>query len=284
MSTHNRIPSKELLGHEIAVGEQTHVDHLRCPAGSDTRQRLYIKRLGTDAYVGHCFNCGGSGYHFGNTPSRVQDLVGRREGKGATSSFPLGYTTTVLPLHVKEYLHKYALDDEEAEHLGYKYHEASDSLVMPYYQCRKAVVQSYQQRYMGDNVKFRYSTHEEKSYAKCSVVTNIPSTGFPKEYAVLTEDQISAYRVWRESGGKIHSTALLGTNLNTEVISILTTIQPKKLLIWMDADAAGIMASREISKTLVPILKNTKISHMGFAQPKDLSVEELKEHLNVWMT
>ena len=281
--SYNRIPSKELLGHAIDIGEQISVDHQHCPAGADTRQRLYIKRVGTDAYVGHCFNCGGSGYHFGNTPTRVQDFAGRREGKGATSSFPLSHTALVLPLHVKEYLRKYALYDVDIDHLGYKYHTRDDSLVMPYYQCRKSLKPSFQQRYMGEDRVFRYSTHEEKEYTKCSVVPSKNVT-YPRPFVVLVEDQISAYRVWRESGGEIHAIALLGTGLSVDVTTILTTLCPKNLLIWMDKDPAGIKACIEIKKTLEPILKDTRIANFGYDQPKDHSVERLKEILDSWMT
>ena len=278
----NRIPSKLLLKHEVEVGEQIKVNHFNCPAGHDTRQRLYIKRVGIDAYVGHCFNCGGSGYHFGSTPSRVQDLTGRREGKGAISSHPLGPTTGILPLHVKAYLRKYHILDEDVATLGYRYHEKSDSLVMPYYQCRKyAMNPSYQKRFMAEDAKFRYLTHEEPSYAKCSVVCNIPVSN---THVILVEDQISAYRVFRESGEKIHVIALLGTNLNTQVQDILTTMQPKRLLIWMDNDAAGWAASSEISKTLKPLLSKTEVSWFGHEQPKDMPIERLKEMLELWMT
>ena len=129
----------------------------------------------------------------------------------------------------------------------------------------------------------RYSTHEEKEYAKCSVVPSKNVT-YPRPFVALVEDQISAYRVWRESGGEIHAIALLGTSLSVDVTTILTTLCPNNLLIWMDKDPAGIKACIEIRRTLEPILKDTHIANFGCDQPKDFSVERLKEILDLWMT
>jgi len=52
----------------------------------------------------------------------------------------------------------------------------------------------------------------------------------------------------------------------------------------MDKDPAGIKACIEIRRTLEPILKDTHIANFGWSQPKDFSVERLKEILDLWMT
>lgn len=47
---------------KMARDEQISIDHYDCPAGEDTRQRLYIKVTSDGKMaLAHCFNCGGSG-------------------------------------------------------------------------------------------------------------------------------------------------------------------------------------------------------------------------------
>src|SRR5688572_12518334 len=42
----------------VSVGEQVHVNHDSCPAGTDTKKRLYIRRT-NEAILAYCHNCGG---------------------------------------------------------------------------------------------------------------------------------------------------------------------------------------------------------------------------------
>lgn len=274
-----RIPSKELLGHEIALDEQIKVDHVNCPAGRDTRKRLHIKRIAVSAYIGHCFNCGGNGYHFSKDPARLEDRISNREPKlphlGYSSYHSDGSTT--LPLHVQKYLLDYGVTPKEAvDILRYRYLVSIDALVMPFFQ--------YNTINPNDALQLRYMNSSNSRYQTRIANENI--TRFSLLYkattkVVLVEDQISAYRVYRDLG--ITVIALLGTNLSDEVSKYLTITQPLYVYIWLDDDDAGKKAAIEIVKTLAPLL-GAGIKVIIESQPKDLTVDQLKDAAIKWMT
>ena len=275
---------------QLEVNKQTAVNHVNCPAGKDTRQRLYIKRIGASAFIGHCFNCGQSGYKFSNKTHRADDLIGHRLKKehfDQVRKIKSIILTDDFPLHVQEYLLKYHVTPEEAlKELGYRYVQSIDGLYMPLYQDVSFSASSpsrFQIREMGDK-RARYTTH-----GKCDaglmfgLVSSRPSLA---RGLVIVEDQISAYRVYRDSGVKTtDALALLGTNLPTPALGCIKLRGPSKILVWLDNDVAGQIGSVKIRDTLAPVLPNAKISVVtDMPQPKSLTPEKLKETLEKWMT
>lgn len=264
----NRIPSKLLLGHEINLDEQIHVNHHGCPAGTDTRERLYIKRVGIDAYVGHCFNCGGSGYHFGDGIARAEDLVGNRRVVPVYGGNLYKEGIDELPPHVIKYLADYRISKEEAHALHYKYHKKRDRLLMPFLQGRARPFTAYQGRAMWKEAVPRYITFRKSTDPTYSAIL------FPVNL-VIVEDQISAYRLHRESKGSLSVVALLGTNMGNDCKEILTKLILNRVTIWLDNDTAGQTAASRLSMELKPLL-TAKVQVMYSEQPKDLSVTQLE--------
>lgn len=269
---------------DIKINEQIHVNHDKCPAGTDTRKRLYIKKVGTTAYIGHCFNCGLSGYHFGKNTRRAEDLLGRREPqykKVASTTSTTG--SSDFPLHVKEYLAKYYVTHEEAvETLKYRYRKEADGLLMPFWQCKDSG-KAYQRRSMSSNSTYRYYTYTHPSITTCSYGYPVPHHNGT---LVVVEDQISAYRINRESEGIVDAIALLGTNLTSDVTSLIQLKAPTKLIVWMDYDSAGLKAANDICLTLNPILLKTtmyNVTPVITKQPKEMTPDELREEIKRWM-
>lgn len=46
----------------LSDGQQINVDHRDCPAGTDTRKRLYLKRTSSGAVLAYCHHCNSKGY------------------------------------------------------------------------------------------------------------------------------------------------------------------------------------------------------------------------------
>lgn len=74
------------------LGEQIHVNHEDCPAGTDTKRRLYVKRCEDGAVIAHCQHCSRSGTSrdtrsrvaIGSSLGSVRDYLENRAGPGET--------------------------------------------------------------------------------------------------------------------------------------------------------------------------------------------------------
>ena len=51
----------KVLADELKLGQQKNFNHIDCPAGTDTRGRLYVKRV-SGGILGYCHNCQEAGF------------------------------------------------------------------------------------------------------------------------------------------------------------------------------------------------------------------------------
>lgn len=86
MSVNDYIPFDDFVhyGEDLTSGEQIHVNHDKCPAGLDTKRRLYIKRTEDDRYIlAYCHNCSLSGRYsikYGAVKSATTKGKAERDG------------------------------------------------------------------------------------------------------------------------------------------------------------------------------------------------------------
>lgn len=70
----------EIVGYKsMPAGAQTNMDHALCPAGVDTKGRLYVKVSDDDSMIlAYCHHCGGRGFHKRNkyTSSTTDSTTG----------------------------------------------------------------------------------------------------------------------------------------------------------------------------------------------------------------
>lgn len=254
----------------LKVGDQIRMNHFDCPAGADLRERLYVKRIGADALIGYCHNCGSKGFKFASgILSRAEDLKSEKApayvGEGIIK-FNSGGATTVMPLQARAYLKKYDLDQSDADKWKLYFKPGSDKLIMPFGQYGVYNEGSYQARYLSDTFKQRYLTRKVKGSLPYSIFQKDPTSNL----LYIVEDQISAYRICRDTG--YTAVALLGTNISEEAVASLPLTT--QTYVWLDNDAAGKLASIVVTRAIQNRMSALNVTGKR-EQPKNYSRYDL---------
>lgn len=256
---------------------QYRTNHTGCPAGEDTRERLYIKCVSpVGSYIGHCFNCGTSGAYFSKgVIRRFTELeeIERVETLPSAGTMPDIFTKgPITDFRIKAWLYRHNLLEEDWKVL--KLAEDRGKLIIPV-SGRSVQIRDFN-GFVGGGKYVSYFDKEDKN--RYFVHINVDKSKGNQFYpVVITEDVLSAYRCSRATG--FTSMAALGTNITTQV-SNSTFFYPKDrvLLIWFDGDKAGRAASvREHAK--LSGIKNPYIV-LADKSPKEYGTDqELKDAL-----
>lgn len=255
----------------MSIGEQVHVNHDNCPAGVDTKRRLYIKNTST-AVLAYCHHCNG---HYVK-PKGKRTLAEVEEEVVSTAptvdqdippdttfdwnEFSVDARIWLLNTHLVKstaYLRK----------IGYS--PSWDRLILPVVNNGNIVL--WQGRKLS-GAGPKYVTHGDKS-----VVAIYQSQNFrAASTVVLTEDIVSAMRVAQDTG--CDAIALLGTSLSDRVLSYLQYANYKRVLVWMDNDVPGQEAKHLIRNRLEPVLAAVVDSY-SLPEPKLQAPSQLAEIL-----
>lgn len=258
---------------EIDEGQQRKYNHEDCHAGTDTRQRLYVKNV-DGAYMWHCHNCGDSGfYRPKETVKRIKDHSGVFSG-GAFTHRP--YDTEMygrIALHKnfgdfrdegKLWLSQYGFDHNMC--VKHSIYEGLDGIMLPVYNdtveaCTLGrYIHGWQVRRYNKKPKYMSYINEKFSYRH----------RIAKNKLIIVEDLLSSYKL-NEAG---YSTlCLLGTSLSKEALKIVTQYRTEGVVLWLDDDQAGHDATMQIYKDIGPI---APVTAMYLDQPKEIDLETLK--------
>lgn len=262
---------KELVKNHLPpwnVETQHRLNHEGCPAGIDTRRRLYIKSVEPiGSWIGHCFNCGGSGVWFSNEPRSLTEVL-----KSKTTHLSLTPSITqkkysvdvykeVADIRNKVWLYRYHLFEEDWNKLGIR--EVGGDIVIPINDV------SMQIRTLEGNPKYinYIGTEDNRGFFERTDVDEINNE------TVYTEDILSAYRLHRDCG--VDVVACIGTNITPRIVEW----SPQGTnYIWFDGDTAGRQASTKAAK----VLKNAVII-VEDKSPKEYTPEELVEVTKRWV-
>jgi hypothetical protein len=112
---------------------------------------------------------------------------------------------------------------------------------------------------------------------KVRLVENVPLIYFPlhqkvEKVLVLTEDQISAIK----ASEIVPTAALLGTNLNEDGLRLFHKLGLEEIILMLDGDKAGYIATVELADKLKPFFTVRQIFLKKGFDPKDLSYDELR--------
>lgn len=254
----------------FAMGEQIHVNHVGCPAGEDKKQRLYIKRThkGIVAYCHHCAEAGFasdgiSGDRMALWLSEKTAPVSRSTTLPELVNLSIEAETWLLTHYcstnyfgfsgVKGKHNQIALRlrNPETDIIGYQVRNLLPSATPKY-------ITSYiHNGNRGDSAWFHY--------------------GFNKTL-VITEDYLSAYRVFQDTHGSVSSLALLRTTITDRTLLQIYEIGFQKIVIWLDPDEAGIKGAIKAQKELTHFLStDTSVERVNIGkEPKECTVDELQ--------
>jgi hypothetical protein len=228
----------------LGIGEQVHINHDSCPAGVDTKRRLYIKNT-ANAVLAYCHHCDG---HYVKPKGKRRRAEVEEELVRATSSVQLSMPTDTLTWdrttwsdEALKWVLFHHIEDSTALRRGLLYSPSWDRLFIPARTFDECETRVWQARSLTGRQP-KYITGGDKTFPAvynvrtCTVSRNI----------VITEDMTSAIRIAQDTN--CDAMALLGTSLNERHIDVLR--QYKKTFVWLDNDAPGVEASYKIRARL----------------------------------
>lgn len=271
----SRLRKKEFIeaAADLDIGEQIHINHADCPAGMDTKRRLYIKRTEEDGIVAYCQHCGQSGYHRENERRyrSVEKIFG-----GSTLSvsrnikLPHDSSGTVgeWPARAKVWLYRYGITDEEIARYGIVYSDTVGRVLLPVYNNGSMV--GYQARRVLEDESEKYLT---KTSDPSRMVWYTNNTTHSND-VVFCEDILSAIRV----GRRVSSCALLGINIKDEVLHSIIK-NHDSFTIFLDDDNRQVILGQIALKNKLELFGSVRLIKGVGKDPKECSDTELEEIL-----
>lgn len=277
----SRMSSKDFRDHlPSAIGEQTRINHTNCPAGEDTRQRLYIKRESETLYVAYCHNCTkwgalkvveGSSWKYVNprlttvdtllTPEPVPPDLIDLNSSWAADSKALKY--------VRKYLDKLGGVFRIIDKIVFY----SPSLKRIVYHIKDGDNSFWQARDCSGVLKNKYYTGKNQN--KNAIVI---SNGVDKDVCVITEDIMSSIMV--ASTEKVDAIPLLGTTPANFPQLVEKLSKYKKVIVWLDNDEAGGKGSIELTQRLQMLGSFLVAQVFTSNDPKEYDLNEITTHLS----
>ena len=248
-------------------GKQIHINHERCEAGTDTKKRLYIRRLEDGSVISYCHHCCKSGRHSEAKFRSLEAIKGRTSYTDSGSSIislPSDYETSVSawPAKARAWVYRYGITDEEITKYGIGYTPREKRIVLPSWENGELL--GFQTRKIfEEDTGPKYTTYHNKKNFVWKDLTGSSTL-------VICEDVLSAIKLHRYYA----SMALLSTHLhkcNYHYLFNYTSI-----LIYLDNNnpevklkALSMKKELEMYGSLVKIISIEK-------DPKQLSNEELR--------
>ena len=256
------------LAPHLALGEERKYNHEGCKAGEDTKKRLYIKRV-VGGKLAYCHHCNEHGFVrelsadgttlrkwlYGDTPEPTRVVRGMPLKTSTISHIPL--IVWLANHHVNVPNDNFFQQNHKAE------------LVFVLRGVFGAIT-GYQARSF-DPSKPKYTTH---------MLTHAEATWFgvsyPARTVVITEDYTSAFRVWNDVG--LTTLALLKTSISTNTLNELVGMSPSRVLVWLDPDEPGRVASKKLAARLKVVLPaTTEVIAIHEEEPKNLTPEQVRK-------
>lgn len=276
-------------------GTQIHVNHFRCPAGEDTRKRLYIKRDG-DVILAYCHNCGGSSAYknYSSTSRYLTRDFDREDYDRLVADAPLivdtelalpdGYDTP-LNRHAQswKYCHESGLSESTINKSAIYYSDSLDRMIIPIKDAEEKQLIYWQGRSFNPAMPKYINV---KGVSKpLFVLKNTQHREHPNR-TILVEDAISAWRIWQDCDmANTQIIALLGTKVDTA--DLLPYVEGGRrahhIIVWLDEDVAGRQATVELQPTLVALGKHVSgVDVSKYPQPKRcVDQKQLSEALKI---
>lgn len=262
------------IGEDLEIGEQVHINHKDCPAGQDTKRRLYIKRGdedGNDVILAYCQHCSRSGAYrkpYARSIRPKKEVTGTNELSNGTLPSDCTGDWEEWPLRGRLWLLHGGISECDGRKYGLTYSPKHDRVVLPVYNTSSGKLKGYQMRSLNEVDKPKYLTEVfEKPFYWYS--------GHVSDTLVIVEDILSAIRV-----SKYHSSiAVLSSGMSDDVYSIIGKSKYTNFIVYLDNDNAQVKKSQlKIANKLKLLGKVTVIK--SDKDPKELSDTELERILN----
>jgi hypothetical protein len=247
MTTRIRIEQLKKLNPKL--GETLRTNHIDCPAGEDTRERLYVTRPDDNPNIllGYCHNCGNSGYSISKGEAipftRTEIIRKDKKAQGVSIERPKNLISAGhfegWPDRARAWLNKYDISVSNLNLYDICYNKHTNRVFIPYYK-------QYPKPMKSDSASL-IAYQERNLYAtgpKYITVNNILLKGEMCilnrgcKHIILVEDMLSAIKISQANTG-YSSLPLRGTHLALEQLFKLHK-EFDKIIIWLDNDGPQI--------------------------------------------
>lgn len=259
----------------LAAGQSTKI--VCC---SDDRSMIVSN--GRRGYSGYCFRCGASPFEAHGEFSiqmiaqrkRELELIEERDVR-----LPKDFTLDIPTAHAI-WLFKAGIDGDLARKYGIGYSKYLDRVIFPVYMDGELVAYTARARF--GKPKYIEKARDSNTIFVADPTLRLTSySDFSGPDIVLVEDNLSAIRVGRVAR---HVVSLMGTSCNEVQLSAvfsrggLQLAREASIAVWLDPDAAGIKATRQIERAL--LLRGHRVrSITSDLDPKYYSYRQIKEYL-----
>lgn len=276
-------------GESMSIGETAHFNHLECPAGTDTRGRLYITRKDENTLLAYCHNCQRGGvWHYNpkssitnihqtvyEPPRGAKSLAHTDISKGIAEylSFwgPLGDLTSTRQTN-DAYLLRYGLNieycrkDMWSEGTTNDNGNTNDCVIWPFYDAGD--LRGVQIKYTNPNIK-----HDPKvrTIGRMGLHVFNPNDS---NTVILVEDRASGVKV--AQAGYASCTMHGCRDLHTEQVHHLATLFDR-IIVWLDNDNTVVReTSRSIMNKALLVANKSKLI-VTYKDPKLYSEPAIRE-------
>lgn len=252
----------------LSDGESKRIDHEGCPAGHDSKKRLWVCRQNGRVFW-KCHHCGEKGsLAVQNNRTQVLNRLRPPESQDPNKiELPYDFDFNFLhwPPEARAWVLKYGIEKPQT----WGWSESQGRVIIPVweeglkgYQARKVLPEDLGPKYLtrGRNLLYRVSCGGGREIVK------------EMDVACLVEDALSAEKV----GRICDSYAMLGTSRFSHADALQFASRYARLIVWFDDDGwLPRKASTQLAARLA-LLVPTKVVRTG-KDPKEHSLTEIME-------
>ena len=267
-------------------GETLRLNHEDCPAGEDTRRRLYITKK-PQVMLGYCHNCQSSSSLYIAAKDRFKPLHKdyNKPVEDREFSYPsMEEITPHSPADVTLWRQRYNMTNEWCKYWGIRYVPDSQSIFIPVLTVEGISGYSRERDILGayNGYQLRPLSGSGAKYITCLEDERIPMGGFLRKKdllfkraaTVIVEDYISAIHII-EAG--YFSVCNYGVQIKPEILNLLP--QGKPIHIWLDNDSEHVKKKARDMQGVCQLLGYDTHLCKSPKEPKELDYEQIRRML-----
>jgi hypothetical protein len=271
---------------DMEPGHTMRFNHTDCPAGEDTRRRLYLTRTESDTSVviGYCHNCQGRAYYRNNsTYQHYRTFTGTTPYKGntvcsATIEEPRGLVRDqgIWPTDAQAWAIRNRLDQQLTTKYDIAHDPSSNRVYLPRYNnYTTKTLNGYQLRLVTDKREPKYYTVRRDDDPGYSFIGPV---GVAHGTTVVVEDLASGIHVHEATGMGVAINYGIKTNLQ-----MLDSIKRAgQVVVWLDNDSPHVIGQGDSMCRTQRLLGSPNVTQIGqpYTDPKHYVWSEIHRILN----
>lgn len=261
---------------ELDVGESKRINHTDCPAGEDTKRRLYITRK-SDISLGYCHNCGKSSSVYTSLKDRY------REGSGYVPITPTKaeyceplvvsfYDHDNIPAEADAWRIKSALTRDTCDLYSIGYVPEYNAIYIPFFDNDSKIV-GHQLRPLHERGGAKYINFVKDSDKELGGIVQ-HGINTTKDTIVIVEDLVSAIHI---NVAGYPAFVNYGTHVKPSVLYNIP--EYKRVVVWLDNDNLVVMKHAGDMYNILTMYGKNASMVVGVSDPKHYTHDRIEEEI-----